>query len=160
MVLWRIERALHVDAALEGLGARLYGGRWNHAGTAIVYLSSTLSLSAFERFVHTLPAGKFDGLFAVGVELPDAAIADAARPARLPAGWRSPHPDVQTANWGSAWAKTRSSLLAAVPSALLPLELYEDRTEYNLMLNPGHAGIGLARVIVRHPYAFDGRMWK
>lgn len=160
MMLWRIETAKHVDAALDGGGARLFGGRWNRAGTTVVYLSTTLSLAAFERFVHLLPAGKLDRLFAVGIELPDAAIALATRPARLPAGWRSSYPVDQTANWGSAWARARSSLLAAVPSALLPLDLYQSQTEYNLMLNPEHADIALARVTAQHPFTFDGRMWK
>ncbi len=34
------------------MGARLAGGRWNHPGEAVVYVSGTLSLAALELFVH------------------------------------------------------------------------------------------------------------
>jgi len=34
---WRILKSAHAATAFDGEGARLYGGRWNSPGTAVVY---------------------------------------------------------------------------------------------------------------------------
>ncbi len=49
---WRIVRAARVNSAFTGEGARVYGGRWNSRGTAVVYVSEHESLAALELFVH------------------------------------------------------------------------------------------------------------
>ena len=52
MILWRLCELADAAKAFDGEGARLYGGRWNHRGTRLVYASSTLSLAALECLVH------------------------------------------------------------------------------------------------------------
>ena len=52
---WRIVRAARANSAFTGEGARIYGGRWNSPGTAIVYVSQHESLAALELFVHLTP---------------------------------------------------------------------------------------------------------
>ena len=37
---------------MSGEGARLYGGRWNKAGDALLYFSQNLSLCLLEIIVH------------------------------------------------------------------------------------------------------------
>src|SRR5437588_11875883 len=54
-VAWRIVRAVRVNNAFTGEGGRVYGGRWNSRGTAIVYASEHESLAALELFIHTMP---------------------------------------------------------------------------------------------------------
>ena len=54
MRVFRICRKAH--AAFDGEGARLYGGRWNRRGTAVVYASESLALAALELLVHAEPA--------------------------------------------------------------------------------------------------------
>src|SRR6266705_2154868 len=49
---WRIVRAARVNSAFTGEGGRVYGGRWNSRGTAVVYVSEHESLAALELFVH------------------------------------------------------------------------------------------------------------
>jgi len=51
-LVWRLTAVRHAQRADTGEGARLYGGRWNHAGIPLVYTSETLSLAALELFVH------------------------------------------------------------------------------------------------------------
>jgi RES domain-containing protein len=160
MILWRIEYSRHLDGSLGGTGAQLHGGRWNQRGTAIVYLSSNLSLAAFEKFVHAQPSGQHDALFAVGIEVPDGLIAHAARPSPLPRAWRSPEPDAATLQWGTDWAASNASVAAVVPSVLLPLDQFEQGNEFNAMLNPDHPDMSQIRVAARLPYSFDPRMWK
>ena len=49
---WRVIKKKHLSDALSGEGARLGGGRWNHAGIPVVYASETLSLAVLELFIH------------------------------------------------------------------------------------------------------------
>src|SRR5205085_6827963 len=52
---WRIVRAARGKSAFTGEGGRVYGGRWNSRGTAVVYVSQHESLAALELIVHTMP---------------------------------------------------------------------------------------------------------
>ncbi|MBI2969841.1 MAG: hypothetical protein HYY36_03780 [Gammaproteobacteria bacterium] len=49
---------------------------------------------------------------------------------------------------------------SSIPSVLLPLELFAQRLEFNVMLNPGHPDFRTVRVTRNYPYTFDPRMWK
>lgn len=160
MIAWRIEYTPHLDQALTGEGARRYGGRWNAKGIPVVYLSSHLSLAALEKFVHAVPAGADISLHAVAVEITSRHIEDAHQPRQLPDGWRDAEPGMGTMSWGSQWARSQQSLVALVPSALLPLTCFEHKREFNLMLNPEHEAMGEVRVLERPRYSFDPRMWK
>ena len=52
VLLWRITRKPFLAQALEGLGAKRYGGRWNSKGFAVVYTSESLELAVLEALVH------------------------------------------------------------------------------------------------------------
>lgn len=125
-----------------------------------MYLSSHLGLSALEKFVHAAPAGKGIVLHAIAVEIAEQHVGNALRPDQLPQDWRDAVPGISTMAWGSRWAQSRQSLVALVPSALLPLTCYERSWEFNLMLNPEHEGMREVRVVERPRYSFDPRMWK
>lgn len=160
MRVWRIERAEHVDDALSGMGARLFGGRWNSPGTAVVYAASSIALAALERFVH---APRIDGgklFYALGFDLDDELAGSMTAPDSLPMGWRSPEPSADSQVWGDTWASNAASAVAAVPSALLPLDVFNPRQEFNVLLNPESAPVKSLRVALKTPYAFDARMWK
>ena len=158
MIAWRIEYAQHLEEALSGEGARRYGGRWNEKGVPVVYLSSHLSLAALEKFVHAVPSGKGIALHAIAVEIASRHIEDARRPDRVPDDWRDAVPGVRTISWGSQWARSRQSLVALVPSALLPFTCFEHSWEFNLILNPEHDSMGEIRIVERPRYSFDSRM--
>ena len=160
MIAWRIEYARHLEEALSGEGARRYGGRWNEKGVPVVYLSSHLGLAALEKFVHAVPAGREVALHAVAVEIDTRHIENAHRPSQLPGDWRNAEPGVGTMSWGTQWARSRQSLIALVPSALLPLTCFEHSWEFNLLLNAGHDAMGDIRLLERPRYSFDPRMWK
>jgi RES domain-containing protein len=52
VLLWRITRKPFLSQALEGLGAKRYGGRWNSKGFAMVYSAESLELAVLEALVH------------------------------------------------------------------------------------------------------------
>ena len=150
MLLWRITRKPFLAQALEGLGARKYGGRWNSKGFAVVYTSESLELAVLEALVHLdidlLPKD----VYQIGFELDDQFIARV--PAPLPGGWDSPppySPNVQAI--GDRWIGSGSSLGLRVPASVLP-------SRSNVLLNPSHPEIRRLREIERGPLPWPSRV--
>jgi RES domain-containing protein len=151
LIVWRITRRRH--QALDGEGARLYGGRWNNEGRAVVYTSATLSLAALEYLVHTEPLLAPSDLVAIEIDIPEDGDAGArVEPGQFPAGdWREfPAPEWQ-AELGELWLGDGTFLWLAVPSVVVP-------REYNVLINPGHARMSDVRVVSTRPFAFDKRL--
>lgn len=149
MRAWRICR--EGQRALDGEGARLYGGRWNSEGLPVVYTSSTLALAALEYLVHVDIEDVPDDLVAMSVEIPDDAGAKIVTADDLPGDWnRVPdHPACVTL--GDAWVAEGAALVLRVPSAVVP-------EESNLLINPAHARSREVLVKAVHPFAFDPRL--
>ena len=150
MRLWRITRKPFLTQALQGLGAKKYGGRWNSKGYAVVYTSESLELAVLEALVHLdidlLPKD----VYQIGFELDDQFIARAPRP--LPGGWDSapPYsPNVQAI--GDRWLRSASSLGLRVPASVLP-------SRSNVLLNPSHPEICRLREIERGPLPWPSRV--
>ena len=52
MIVFRITREVY-QKNISGIGSRIYGGRWNFKGVAVLYTSETRALSTLEYLVHT-----------------------------------------------------------------------------------------------------------
>ncbi len=148
---WRIEKTRHVDESFTGEGARLFGGRWNHKGTPVVYLSDSLALSALEKFVHMGKAASALSLVAIEVVIPEGVAVDAL-PA-LPANWREEPPPDETKDLGTGWVQGGAAAVLRVPSAIIP-------NENNFVINPRHPDFGRLEIKKPQPFSFDPRMWK
>lgn len=122
MTCWRLVKSRRADQVLSGDGARMFGGRWNHPGSRIVYASSTLSLAALEVFVHLHGHEAHMSFTAVQLIIPDDAVEVLSR-SHLPHGWRSsPAPDA-CKDLGSMWARSQRSLGLIVPSIVVQQEI-------------------------------------
>lgn len=151
--VWRITSERYAERAFDGEGARLYGGRWNHPGTPVVYVSHTLSLCALEYLVHLEPELAPKDLVAIRAKIPTDVRIRRVEVSELPPGWRTyPAPD-SLRDLGTAWGRSAETAILAVPSAIIPQEL-------NYMLNPGHPDFGRIRLDPAEPFAFDPRLWK
>jgi RES domain-containing protein len=143
VILYRLCKAAHV--ALDGEGARLWGGRWNSAGMSMVYAAATPSLSVLEVLVHLdLPAELLpDDLRLLTIEVPD----DAAMYRLDPA----PADDAGCVEAGDAFLKAGDALVMLVRSVVVP-------QEWNALINVRHAD--MARVVVRkeEPFRLDPRL--
>lgn len=151
MIVWRITRAAH--QALDGEGSRLYGGRWNSAGRAVVYSSASLSLAALEYLVHVEPLLAPSDLVAMEIAVPDdVGLGAEVLAEQFPDGnWRQyPAPEWQ-AELGDTWIEDGTFLWLAVPSAVIP-------GEYNVLVNPRHARMSDVRVLSTRQFSFDGRL--
>jgi RES domain-containing protein len=127
-----------LDSAFSGDGARLYGGRWNSPGLAVVYLAQSLSLAQLELLVHLESQdalARHWRYFAVDVA--QESILDCDAWAGVPldyAEWPAP---ASTRAIGDRWIAELASVGLSVPSAITP-------GERNLLLNPLHPGYGAA----------------
>ena len=151
MRIWRICARRH--RSFDGEGARRYGGRWNHTGTSLVYTSGSLSLAVLELFVHVDIDTAPGELVAIQVDIPDTVKIETIKIESLPRDWRRYPASQALKEIGTAWAKKSSTLILAVPSAVIP-------AERNYLLNPAHRDF--KRIRLRKPVAFrfDSRMWK
>lgn len=144
MRCWRICSKRYARHALDGEGARLYGGRWNHPGQAVVYASATLSLAMLELLVHvterTLPVD----MVAIGIEFPESLPIARIEVRQLPRGWRTYPASDLTRDLGNGWLREAKTAVLCVPSAVVP-------RESNYLLNPAHADF--ARLHIGKPEA-------
>lgn len=149
MRVWRLCVGQH--AAPDGEGARLFGGRWNPPGAAVVYASATLSLATLEYLVN-LDSDLFpENLVAVSADIPSALDIQSVAVGDLPANWREyPGPDVLPVI-GATWAAARQAVILSVPSAVIP-------EERNYLLNPAHPHFSRICWNTPEPFQFDPRL--
>ena len=147
---WRITKRKHVRSAFTGEGARLYGGRWNSPGTAIIYTAESQSQAVLEILVHldSPELLKKYTLFQVGIDESYIVDIDAAL---LPRNWRSEPAPGKVQKIGDEWAASATSPVLRVPSTLVP-------GESNFLLNPRHAGFLKLQFSEPLPFHFDPRL--
>jgi RES domain-containing protein len=147
---WRIVKARHAARAFDGEGARLEGGRWNSAGTPLVYTSESAALAALELLVHL----EWGPILSAYVLIPcrfDEGLVSRLDRSRLPKDWRAypaPH-DLQA--MGDGWARKNESAVLEVPSAVI-------EAESNYLINPRHPDFGAIRVMKPVGFEFDVRL--
>src|SRR5882757_9610870 len=103
MRVWRLSKARFAKSAFSGEGARLFEGRWNHAGVPMVYTSTSLALAAIEFFVHLDPSDAPDDLVSLPAEIPDDLHRERVEFRSLPRGWRKVD-NKNLQDLGSNWA--------------------------------------------------------
>lgn len=137
---------------LSGGGAKHTGGRWNPKGIAVVYAASSRALACLEVMAHmsggpALPLNRY----LVEITLPRSAWDARVRYPVDGVGWDAEPPGRTSIEWGRAWIESGDSLLAEVPSVVVP-------EETNILINPAHPD--MAAVIARlvRQWRFDGRI--
>lgn len=147
---WRIVKRKLARRAFNGEGARLYGGRWNSVGTAVVYTAESQSLAALEVVVHLDSSELLNHYVVFEVGIDEALIARLGF-AELPRNWRANPPPRKIQMIGDAWAAAGTSPVLQVPSAVLP-------AEHDFLLNPLHRDF--ARLVIGKPtpFRFDPRL--
>jgi RES domain-containing protein len=152
MRVYRIARKRHLND-LTGAGAKTYGGRWNHRGTAILYTSETRSLAMLEFLVHVSWMQAPSDLGLATLEILNEIQPEILSPADLPHDWRLYPAPPRLADWGSDWVHSQRSLLLRVPSAVV-------EQEHNILINPGHSDIVRVTVLEVKDLEFDRRLLK
>lgn len=150
--VWRLSKAKFARTPLDGEGARLYGGRWNSPGTALVYTSSTLALAELELLVHVDRADAPTDLVAIELEIPARLRVETVDAADLPPRWKRYPAPANLARIGDEWASSLRSAVLRVPSAVVP-------REFNYLFNPLHPDIARIKEVGREKVVFDERLF-
>jgi len=136
---------------LSGAGARLYGGRWNEKGVAVIYTAESRSLATVEYLAHMPLAIRPKGLSIATLEIPDTVSQTSVLLESLPEHWQSYPAPPELAEIGAAWVRSSASLLLRVPSAVVP-------EEYNVLINPLHPEMKYVKIQAVDDYEFDRRL--
>jgi len=143
MNVWRLVTARFADNAFSGEGARLYGGRWNRKGAALVYTAESQSLAMLEMLVQDEPLRA--RYVIIQARIPKGLKIRQIELAQLPPDWRTISARTQLQAIGSAWAQEQSTAVLAVPSVVIP-------GETNYLFNPLHPPF--SKIEIGEPQAF------
>ncbi len=154
VTLWRISSDTpdNTAADLAGTGAETTGGRWNRKGTPMVYASASRALACLETLVHLgsgdLPLDRY----LVAITVPDAAWASRTKfhPASR-VGWDAEPAGLVSLEWGTAWAVSGTSLLADIPSVVVP-------EESNVLISPRHPDAAILGAVKIRKWTYDARL--
>ncbi|WP_371135381.1 RES family NAD+ phosphorylase [Novosphingobium sp.] len=138
--LWRVTREKH--SALDGEGARRFGGRYSPPGYPVISLASEAGLAVLVALRY-LPASREDWPTDFILGWTDVNCA----PERLPDGFD----EAQIRQEVEAWLVSGRSLLIAIRSRVLP--------EADVVLmNPLHAEFATVAPLAVRPFSFDDCM--
>jgi len=151
MRVWRICKEEHVATAFTGEGAMLYGGRWHHPGTPVVYCSESRALAALEQLVHLHRNRLPPNFVCFEVGIPDGLEMGEVRPEALPAKWRLQPGPPELRDIGTHWTEAGKTVVLQVPSAVVP-------GEHNFLLNPRHPDFGRLAIGDPEPFVLDERL--
>jgi RES domain-containing protein len=152
MKVYRIAKSTYIHD-LSGMGAREFGGRWNHKGTSIVYTSESRPLAILECLVNLpMPVSPK----ALDLKIAAIVIADDIIPKRisisdLPSNWRDYPAPLELADIGTKWARKKETLLLRVPSAIV-------HQEFNILINPLHPDIRRVKISHIEDYRINHRL--
>ena len=146
MIVYRIARQRYAQD-LSGTGARLYGGRWNSKGVALLYTAESRALAAMELAVHIDLSDLPDDLQLITLELPTEAE---VYQALLVDNWDQHPPDPRTMIIGDTFVSDGKQLVMQVPSVVV-------RGEYNYLINPAHEQFNRIKIADVSPFFFDER---
>jgi RES domain-containing protein len=149
MVLYRIGKTKYAHD-VEGTGAKLNGGRWNHEGVPCIYCAASRALSLLEYSAHvtldTIP--KF--LSFTSFDVPDDLV-HTLKNSKLPQNWDAwPHPKAAR-DFGTNLLRKNKYAVVRFPSAII-------REEYIYTINPLHAKMKAIKIIEVRSYAYDPRL--
>ena len=142
---WRITAVRYGEAAFDGEGARLYGGRWSSRGVRVVYTSSSAALAALELLVRAGRKKPLTDYLLFACSFDQSLVEDLER-IQLPSDWKVAPAPAGLHAFGDAWIESGSSAVLRVPSAII-------ETESNYLLNPEHADY--AKIELREPIPFS-----
>ena len=152
MFVYRISKKEYSND-LSGIGAGLYGGRWNPKGINMVYAAGSIALAGLEFMVHNYHLLKTTTICMVKVKIPPQASVLPYSLKKMSEGWNSPlgYQEITKAIGKEFYLEARHYVLK-VPSAVIP-------GEYNYLLNPQHKYHAETRIVnIIDPFVFDQRL--
>lgn len=130
-------------------GSRLFPGRWNTAGSPIIYSSEYYSTAMLEKFVHASAVMPPNQHY-IRITIPNGVSYEIFQTASHP-GWDGRTEEI-CKNFGLGWYEERRTALLIVPS--IPA-----RIERNILINPQHADARDISFELPEPIWWDERLY-
>lgn len=146
-MVYRIGKKQFIED-LEGVGAKLYGGRWNQMGTACLYTSESRALAVLEYLVNVTIKHIPKQLSIATFEIDEKQL-ETPSLKNLPNDWQVIPASFTTKNFGT------EMLQKGVPGFKIPSAVIPD--EYNYVLNPLAGGRFFKLVEVKE-FVYDVRI--
>lgn len=148
MIVWRLCREEYAN--LSGVGAYLYGGRWNSQGYSVIYTASSLSLAFLELLPGLRKGSQPKGYVSLEIHIHAQVLQEKIMLSEFPKEWR----EGKGHNWflqrGDEWLRSKRSLLLMVPSVIVS-------SEYNIIINPQHNEFSEVKITNILPFPIDPR---
>jgi len=149
--IFRLTKTNYIND-LSGEGARLYSGRWNRRGDALLYFSENLSLCVLELLTRIDFKFLVTDYSFLEAEIPSSLVSTLRKPEIVTEKWRNNPPISHTQDYGSIWIRKAKSLALKVPSAVLP-------NESNILINPNHKYFYKVKIIRKIILDLDARVF-
>jgi RES domain-containing protein len=135
---------------MDGVGAFLYGGRWNSPGRRVIYAARTYGGALLEQLAHAeigfLPRSQVW----IAIDIPDDLPIDRVVADEVPE-WDADH-KISSRVRGDRWLRERLAIALLVPSAVTA------GVESNVLINPEHSGFGRITTSEPMPVQWDRRL--
>lgn len=149
MLLYRIGATKYAND-INGEGAKLNGGRWNHTGIPCIYAGESRGIVLLEYSAHVSIHEIRRALSFTTFSVPDDSIS-VINIADLPGNWKAfPHPK-ETRDIGSKLLSEKISLVVKIPSVII-------EEEYICLINPNHPRANEVKVVAVKDYPYDLRI--
>lgn len=150
MHVYRIS-AKKYSTDLTGLGAALYGGRWNKKGTPVLYTGASKEIALLEMIVH-LPPMILPKVDMITLEIPDDSIT-IIKIKNLPKNWSYyPAPSILS-EIREKWIREEKTIALKVPSSIIS-------SAHNLILNCKHPDFSQVKLLDVSHFNIDTRLLK
>lgn len=138
---------------MQGIGAKITGGRWNRKGSALIYTAHTRALACLETLVHLGSGGLPLNRYLVQIDIPDDvwAARQILSHKTTPVGWDALPAGKVSLDIGSKWLNTAASCILEVPSSIVP-------EESNLLINPAHPDTARLVATKIRKWCYDARI--
>jgi RES domain-containing protein len=133
----------------SGEGARLYGGRWNSPGRAVIYACTTYAGAMLEKLVHTgrtIPKHQV----CVTFDCPDDIEITELDPKAI-TGWEDAD-CIVSRRAGDVWLQAGKTAILKVPSVVFDVER-------NALINPAHTSSARIRLVSIEAIRWDDRLF-
>lgn len=128
MLVYRVSKTQYAND-LNGTGAKLFGGRWNHIDTPCIYTAESRSLAVLEYSVNInvefIPRALSICIF----EIDENSIKE-IKPKKLPGDWQEIPAPYSTKDFGTKLLQKGTAIIK-IPSIVI-------KDEFNYILNPNY----------------------
>lgn len=150
MIVFRITGEKHAND-ISGLGAAIYGGRWNKKGTPVLYTGENKEIALLETIV-LIPPMLIPDLVILIIEIPDDSTKEIEL-TQLPKNWVNyPAPTILS-EIAENWVQKEETIALKVPSCII-------HSSHNFILNCNHPDYKRIKILDQQNFYFDTRLKK